>query len=177
MQTKKTPKAALDRTLKVLSERPEFGQRTHIASATLKEGMTCKADAKDFEIVTDVPKAMGGDAHGPSPGTLLRCAMASCVAIGIKSWAIRSDLDVMRVDVRFEADVDARGELGLDESVSPGFEAGRLFIQVVSHEAPVALKALIRTSLRYSPLMAAVRCNSPIETDIKLIHPTQGEPQ
>lgn len=174
MQPDKTPKAALDRTIKVLSERPEFGQRTHIASATLEAGMTCQANAKDFEIVTDVPKAMGGEARGPSPGTLLRCAMASCVAIGIKSWAIRSDLDVIHVDVRFEADVDARGEMGLDPSVSPGFDAGRLFIQVVSPEAPVALNALIQTSLKYSPLMTLVQCKSPIQVDIKLIHPQDG---
>lgn len=177
MQDTRTAKSALERTIKAVKARPEFGQRTYTATATLENGMTCAVTEKNHNLIADLPTAMGGDNEGPSPGALLRCAMASCVAIGIKSWAIRSDLTINCVDVRFEADSDARGELGICDAVAPGFEAGRLHIRVVSPDAPDAVRDAIKTSLTYSPLMDAVHFRTPIEVETQIIPSVNGMTQ
>ena len=48
----------------------------------------------------DIPKSIGGDGEGPSPSMILRSAISSCVAIGVKQWAARHAVPVDRVEVR-----------------------------------------------------------------------------
>ncbi|MEM7706167.1 MAG: OsmC family protein [Pseudomonadota bacterium] len=169
MQNLKDTKTALDRAARLVAERPAFGQRTYYATATLNGSMECLIREKHHDLIADVPPGMGGTDQGPSPSCLLRAAMASCVAIGIRSFAIRAEVEVEQVQVRFETDVDARGQLGVCASAAPGFEAGRLQISVYSCETPDAVKAVVQQSLTLSPMLDAVRCRTPIETCVKVI--------
>ena len=161
-------KAALNRAARIVQVKPEFGQRTFAATAVLEDGMRCKLREKDIELIADVPASMGGENAGPTPTMLLRCAMASCIAIGIKSFAARADIPLGRIDVRFETDVDARGQLGVSAAAAPGFEAGRLMIRVQTAADPASVHRAIDRSLAFSPLLDAVRCRTPIELAIEV---------
>ncbi len=169
MQSLNDTKAALDRAVRLVAEKPAFGQRSYHATATLNGSMECLIREKHHDLVADVPPSMGGTDQGPSPAGLLRAAMASCVAVGIRSFAIRADVEVGQIDVRFETDVDARGQLGVCASAAPGFEAGRLHIRVFTSEPPETVDAIVQRSLELSPLLDAVHCRTPIETHVKVI--------
>lgn len=51
------------------------------AIATLESGWRCNAAGPKGELlVTDMPKAIGGDGTAPTPGWFLRAALANCDA-------------------------------------------------------------------------------------------------
>ena len=146
-------KSAMERAARTVTLRPERGQRVYRNVATLEAGTCCRIEEADHEILLDVGRALGGNNAGPSPSMALRSAMSGCVAIGIKQWAAQSDIRIDRLEVVLETDVDARGQLGVDDAIVPGFDAIRLVITVESPAPRRRVLGIIETALKYSPLM------------------------
>lgn len=153
MQSPESMKQALERSTKAVTIRPAIGQYTHKNTAVIENGTRCRVQEKKFDFFVDVPPSVGGGGAGPTPGAFVRSALTSCVAIGIKLWAARAELPVNFVEVRLEADVDARGELGVDDDIAPGFLDMTLIIDVQSPSPPEEVEAVINRSLKYSPLL------------------------
>lgn len=151
-------KSALERSVQTVTLKPARGQRTYTNVATVGAGTICRTIEKDQEIIIDVGKAMGGEDAGPSPSTVLRAAFSSCLAIGIKLWASRDDVPMETITVAVDTDVDARGQLGVCDTVTPGFGAIAVAISIESDADPDAIERVIAKSLRHSPLMD-VFCN------------------
>ena len=116
--------------------------------------------------MVDVPKSMGGENTGPTPSTILRTALTSCVAIGIKMWAARRGVPIDRIEVSAETDVDARGQLGVCDAVTPGFEGIRMLIAMDSQAPQADLEEIVAVSLKYSPLIEVLDKPQPIETTL-----------
>ena len=152
MQTLEFTKTALARSTKAVTLRPQKGQYTHTNSAVIENGTACFVREKKFQMLVDVPPSIGGGGAGPTPGTLVRSALTSCIAIGVKLWAARADMQIDYVDVQLEADVDARGEMGVDDDIAPGFLVTRLIISVRTNAPKEDVEKVITRSLKYSPL-------------------------
>lgn len=161
-------KAALDRAANMVSTRPAVGQRVYLSTAIVEDGLTCHVQEKDHVILADLPASMGGENQGPSPSALLRAALSSCIAIGVKMWAAKFDVPVERVEVRVETGVDARGQFGVADEITPGFESFRTYIEVVSPASRDRITEVVETSLRYSPLVVALRQSQTIETKLSV---------
>ena len=170
MQTPEQIKCSLVRAMNTVRSRPSIGQRTYVSHATVSDGLECQVTEKDHSFTVDVPKSMGGDNTAASPAAFLRAAMSSCIAIGIKMWAARMDVPLARVDVWFEMDVDARGQLGACAGVAPGFDQVRLAIDAASTAPENAVEQVIETSLDHSPLMDVFRPHGTIETHVTITH-------
>lgn len=161
-------KAALDRAADTVSARPAVGQRVYVSTAVVEDGLACRVQEKDHVMVADLPPSMGGENQGPSPSTLLRAALSSCVAMGVKMWAARHSVPVERVEVRVETGVDARGQFGVADEVTPGFESVLTHIEVVSPAPPERVAEIVEMSLRFSPLVAALRQSQALETKLSV---------
>ncbi len=161
-------KAALDRAACTVRTRPAVGQRVYVSTAVVEDGLACRVQEKDHVIVADLPLSMGGENQGPSPSTLLRAALSSCVAMGVKMWAARHGVPVERVEVRVETGVDARGQFGVADEVTPGFESILTHIDVVSPAHPERVAEIVETSLRFSPLVHALRQSQAIATKLSV---------
>ena len=161
-------KVALDRAANMLEAKPAIGQRAYSSVATVASGLACAVTEKEWTFASDIPEAMGGENGAPSPSTLFRAAVASCVAMGIKMWAARKQVAIERVEVCFRTDVDARGQFGVCNDVAAGFEQANLSIRVVSVAAEGDVRAAIAASLRYSPMIDALKGGFPIKTDIEI---------
>ena len=170
MQTPEQIKRSLVRAMNTVRTRPSIGQRTYTSHATVTHGLECHVTEKDHSFTVDVPKSMGGDDTAASPAAYLRAAMSSCIAMGIRMWAARMDVPMTRVDVWFEMDVDARGQLGACAGVAPGFDRLRLTIDVASSAAAETVEQVIETSLTHSPLMDVFRPHGTIETNVTITH-------
>jgi uncharacterized OsmC-like protein len=156
MATPHEIKAALERASNTVSLKPAIGQRTYVTTAVLETGLVCRTEEKKHAITADLHPAMGGDDCGPSPAAIFRAALSSCIAVGVKMWAARKDVEVDRIEVRVETDVDARGQFGLAEDVPPGFGAIRMNIHVDSQADPARVREVVDLSLRLSPLIDAI---------------------
>lgn len=168
MQTLEFTKQALERSTKAVTMRPAVGQYTHKNTAAIENGTRCYVRDKHFDIVTDVPTSIGGNGGAPTPGALLRSALSSCVAIGIKLWAARADIQIDYLEVEVEGDVDARGEMGVDNGIAPGYLDLRMNISIRSNADPVAIKGIIDQSLKYSPLIDAFSREHKIQTALEV---------
>ncbi|MEM9570523.1 MAG: OsmC family protein [Pseudomonadota bacterium] len=171
MNSQSIIKSALERSVKTVTLKPARGQRTYTNTAIVEAGTVCRTVENDQEIILDVGKAMGGEDLGPSPSTMLRAAFSSCLAIGIKLWASRDDVPIDKITVVVDTDVDARGQLGVCDRVTPGFGTIAISISVQSDAAPAAIERVIEKSLHHSPLMD-VFCNSQrVETALAISAP------
>jgi uncharacterized OsmC-like protein len=159
-------RTALERAARMVAEKPAIGQRVYTSIAVVEHGLACRMREKDHVLNADLPRSMGGEDTGPSPSVLLRAALSSCVAMGVKMWAARRGVAVGRVEVRVETDVDARGQFGVADAIAPGFEDVRVHIQIDSSADPAVLREIVQTSLRYSPLVDAFCKSHAVATEI-----------
>ena len=160
---------SLERAVETVALKPTRGLRTYSNVATIVEGTRCRVIEQHDELLVDIPRSVGGESEGPSPSMILRSAISSCVAIGIKQWAARQSVPIARVDVTLETDVDARGQLGVSDEIAPGFLGLRLAISVVTAADPADVKDIVRRSLKYSPLMDVLQRAQAVETRIELL--------
>ncbi|MEM9045418.1 MAG: OsmC family protein [Pseudomonadota bacterium] len=165
-------RAALERAARTVTLRPERGQRTYTNIARVQHGTCCTISEGNDRMVIDVPQALGGAGAGPSPSTVLRAAFTSCIAIGIKQSAARESVEVDAIEVRLETDVDARGQLGLADEITPGFLGIRLQIDVRTPADPSKLDDIIAKSLRYSPLLEVFANPQSVTHQIRVAPPS-----
>ena len=159
-------KAALERANRTITQKPSVGQRVYVNTAVVENGLTCRVQEKHHVMTADLPPSMGGQDLGPSPSALLRAALSSCIAMGVKMWAARRDVAIDRVEVTVETDVDARGQFGVADEVTPGFEDVRIRIHIDSAADAALLNEIVETSFRYSPLMDAFRRAQAVATHL-----------
>lgn len=164
-------KQTLERAVKTVTLRPERGQRVYRNTATIDAGLLCHVEEAGRGLTLDMPKALGGADAGPNPSMILRSAMSGCVAIGVKQFAARRDVPVDRIEVTLETDVDARGQLGVSEDVTPGFEGTRLNIVVTSSSSAEVIREIVEETLKYSPLVDVFVRSQPVEHRISAIRP------
>jgi putative redox protein len=53
-------------------------------------------------LLTDAPKAFGGEETGPEPHDLLAAALGACTALTVMMYAQRRKMDLQDIDVRIQ---------------------------------------------------------------------------
>ena len=106
---------------------------------------------REVAVAADRPAALGGGDDGPAPGELLLIALGSCVAQAFVEVAALQGIGLDEVDVRVEAGLDLRGNLGV-EGVRPGLAHIHLDVEVASAALGELLDGLLDDSVRRSPI-------------------------
>jgi uncharacterized OsmC-like protein len=150
MDDRERIKDALDRSAKAVALRPGVGQGTARATARVTDGLRCDVTEGPWTLSAALPDTYGGDGGAPTPGVLGRSALASCVALGYAMWAARMDLPIDELTVEVEADYDARGELGVDDGIAPGYTQVRYTVSVVSSASEERVREVLDVADRYS---------------------------
>src|SRR5690349_19753916 len=114
-------KDALERNVKVMSARPSVGQGTAVTKVTLHPGLSCDVEDGPWKFSVGMTEKYGGQNNAPNPGVYGRAALGSCLAIGYAMWAARLEIQIRSLTVEVRAKYDVRGELGVDDSVRPGY--------------------------------------------------------
>ena len=100
---------ALQRAAHVFSKRPETAQMQKTSTARVTGGTRCEFMEDEWRYVADMPQALGGTAEGPTPGTLIRAGLATCLSIGYSMRAAYLGIPVRSVVVELHTSVDNRG--------------------------------------------------------------------
>ncbi len=112
---------------------------------------------RDFELVSDSGPGFGGSSRGPSSPELLLGVLASCLTHVYLIGAAHQDVALEAVHVRFEAENNDAGLLGLATADPPYPFNIRGRVRVVSDAAPSRLAALHEFAARACPLTQLVR--------------------
>ena len=150
-------RTAIERNRKVLARRPSVGQNTAVTRVRVRDGMTCDIEAGSWTLTADMSEKYGGRGEGPDPGVLGRAGLGSCLAIGYMIFAARRGVPIDDLTVEVQADYDVRGELAVDDSVSPAYSEIRLVVEARSSAPEAEVAAVLDEAERYSPWLTIIR--------------------
>lgn len=138
------------------------------AVAVMEDGLRCRAEGGDgWTVVTDMPAPVGGGGTAPTPGWLIRAALASCAATTIAMRAAELDIALTRLEVTAESETDMRGLLDVGDDVEPGPVDARLRVRLAADGADEEqLRELVEWADSHSPVGDCVRRAVPLELEI-----------
>lgn len=138
------------------------------ATAVIESGLRCRAEGGEgWAVVTDMPPPVGGQGTAPTPGWLIRAALASCAATTIAMRAAELDLPLTLLEVTAESETDMRGILGVGDDVEPGPVSARLRVRLAAEAGDEQLlEELVKWADDHSPVGDCVRRAVPVELEI-----------
>ena len=149
-------RAAQERVIAVLQQKPKAALSTVKGSGRIEDGLTCRFRQGDHQAVMDMGKVLGGEGKGPTPGFFIRAGLAGCVAIGVKLTATREKVPLERVDVDIEMDFDDGALLGVGSNSAAPL-ATRIIISVQSSAPWKEVTAMVDRALAADPFYLALR--------------------
>ncbi len=174
MSGAKDLKTSIERSIRAMKLRPNVGQGTATTTVRVRSGVTCDIEDGPWKLVGDEAPGDGGAGLGPDPGVFGRAALGSCLAMGYAMWAAKLEIPVESIEVVVEADYDARGRYGVDDSVAPGWTALRYTARITSPAGEEKVRELVEFADRHSPLLDDFRRAVPVTGELRIAQ-TVGE--
>jgi uncharacterized OsmC-like protein len=116
-----------------------------------------------------MPKAIGGQASAPSPGWLLRAALANCDVTLIAMRAAQLGVTLTTLEVTVDSESDDRGLLGMDDSISAGPLTMRTRVRIgAGGVTPDQLREIVEWAEAHSPVGDALRRAVSAQTEIEI---------
>jgi uncharacterized OsmC-like protein len=139
------------------------------ATAVIEEGLRSKATGPDnATLVSDMPAAIGGGGAAPSPGWLLRAALANCDATVIAMRAAQEGVTLTTLEVTVDSESDDRGLLGMDDSIPAGPLSVRTRVSIAAEGvAPDRLREIVEWAEAHSPVADAIGRAVPKKVEIE----------
>ncbi len=129
--------------------------------------IACSVDLGRAVYEAQAHPGVGGAGTGACSGDLLLGALAACAQLTCQMVATAMGIEVQRMEVVVEGDLDLRGTLGLDREVSAGFGAIRVRFEIDAPGAsPEQLASLHEKTERYCTVLQTLRRAPAIETEL-----------
>lgn len=109
-----------------------------------------------FVFTNGEPPVLLGNNEGGNPVEFLLHALAGCVTTTFVLHAMARGITIRELSTQLEGDMDLQGLLGLDESVSPGYEEIRIKLNVKADCSDEELDDLLAYTERHSPVCNTV---------------------
>jgi len=165
--TAKNFKAIWDQKRDVLLANPDKCAVTVKADSHLVDGFMSRVKARDFDIVVDQNKGMGGTDQGPRPSEYVLAALAACHEVTYRLYADALGIPLDEVSVSVTGHSDARGFLGLDDSVRAGFSHVTGEIKVQTSASDEQLEQLRQAVNQHCPVLDDLR--NPVSVELDLV--------
>jgi uncharacterized OsmC-like protein len=138
------------------------------AVAVLEAGLRCRAEGPNgATLFSDMPPPLGGGGSAPSPGWLLRAALANCDATVIAMRAAQLGIVLKTLEVTVASESDDRGVVGVFDSVPPGPLSVQVRVRIAADDASAKeLRELVHWAEKHSPVSDAVRRAVPVTTEV-----------
>jgi uncharacterized OsmC-like protein len=151
-----------------LAEHPDAAVATDSAATAVREdGLRFRIDGPWASLTSDMAESVGGGASAPTPGWLLRGALAACDATLVAMEAARDGIELTELEVNVESDSDFRGVLGVDRSVHAGPLTVRVRTRVAATNATDdQLRTIVERAESRSPVQDALAREVTITTEV-----------
>lgn len=172
MSTQAHVRQSLQGVIEYYTQNPDHAlSQDKEAIAVIEDGLRARAAGPDGQtLVCDMPTALGGGATAPSPGWMMRAALANCEAVMIALRAAQLGVELTTLEVRVDSLSDDRGMLGMDDSKPAGplsMKVGvRIGAQGVSAET---LQQIVEWAEKHSPVGEPLARRMPVEYIMTLV--------
>ncbi|MFN8161966.1 MAG: OsmC family protein [Solirubrobacterales bacterium] len=159
---------AIEKASGYLAENPDAATGTDaVATAVLEAGLRFRVDGPSGAVTTDMSESVGGGASAPTPGWLMRAALAACDATTVAMEAARDGVELSDLSVSVESDSDFRGVLGVDGGSHPGPLQVRTRIELAAPDATEKqLREIVQRAEERSPVRDALARELSMTTEI-----------
>jgi uncharacterized OsmC-like protein len=160
--------SAMERASHYLTEHPEAATASDSAATAVREdGLRFRVDGPWASLTSDMADSVGGGASAPTPGWLLRAALAACDATLVAMEAARDGIELTDLQVSVESESDFRGVLGVDPSVQAGPLSMRVAIRLAASDATdEQLRAIVERAESHSPVRDALARDVAMTTEV-----------
>lgn len=141
------------------------------AIAVIEEGLRVRATGPDGQtLLCDMPNALGGGASAPTPGWMMRAALANCETIMISLRTAQLGIELNTLEVRVDSTSDDRGLLGMDDAVPAGPLNMKISIRIGADGASSAqLHEIVEWAEKHSPVGNALARAMPTEYAVEIV--------
>jgi uncharacterized OsmC-like protein len=161
-------RSAIEAASEHLKEHPDAATGPDATATAVREGgLRFRLEGPKGELTTDMSATVGGGASAPTPGWLLRAALAACDATAVTMEAARQGIELSDLTVSVESDTDFRGALGVDGAPSAGPIEIRVRVELASPDATEdQLREIVQRAESRSPVHDALVREMPMTTEI-----------
>jgi uncharacterized OsmC-like protein len=161
-------RGAIEKASAYLAENPDAATDTDAAATAIREdGLRFRVDGPRGAVITDMAESVGGGASAPTPGWLLRAALAACDATTVAMESARAGIELTELTVSVESDSDFRGVLGVDGGASPGPLEVRTRVEVTARDATEEqLREIVQRAEERSPVRDALLREVSMTTEV-----------
>ncbi|MBW3613209.1 MAG: OsmC family protein [Chloroflexi bacterium] len=162
-------RAAMERAAQYLADHPDEARYTDsVARARGEGGLRVVVEGPAGErLETDMPPAVGGAGSAPSPGWVLRAAVAACVTSLAMMRAAHLGLTGFVCEVEVDSESDDRGILGLDPSTPSGPLSVRVGLRMAADGQGLdRLEEIAVWAVDHCPVSDAVRRGVPVHIEV-----------
>ena len=119
---------------------------------------------RKFSIAADEPFELLGENTAPNPQELLMTAFNACIMVGYVANASVLGVNLDKVEIETEGELDLRGFLGLDPNVKPGYDSIKYVVRLKGDGTPEQFATIHenvrKTSPNYFNIASPVKVNS-----------------
>ncbi len=125
--------------------------------------------AQDFDIMIDEPCELLGTGKHPNPQQVLFAAINTCIMNTFVVNAAVRGIRLEKLEIELEGDIDLRGYLGIDESVTKGYEELNFILRVKGDGTREQFEELLEVACNHSPNYYTITHPVPINGRIEMI--------
>ena len=161
---------SVEGSIEYLTAHPEEVRYTDSPAIAVIDGLRSTVQGTNGEsLLTDMPRSVGGADSAPSPGWLLRAAIASCEATLIAMRAAQEGIELSALEVTVDSESDDRGILRMDASVPAGPLSVRIHVKAAARGVSAEkLGEIVEWADHHCPVSDAVRRAVPTTVDVEL---------
>lgn len=144
------------------------GVSTRLAGYEIDGALHHDGEREHF-LRTDEYVELGSTDTAPGPAEMMLAATGSCIATTTRAYAAVKGLDLTRVDVAIEGDLNMRGMFGLDAAARPGLNEVRVTITIEGDGDEDALREVALLGYKFSPVTDSVHNGVPVKPDVRVV--------
>jgi uncharacterized OsmC-like protein len=116
----------------------------------------------------------GGEGDLACSGDILLAALAACQEITIRMVAAAMRIELERLELSVEGDLDFRGTMGVDPETPVGFQRIRTRVALAADAPADRLERLVQRAERYCVVAATLRDSPELTTTFEAVSTTAG---
>ncbi|WP_452599822.1 OsmC family protein [Pontimicrobium sp. MEBiC01747] len=106
---------------------------------------------RDFEFVIDEPSQLLGVNHAPNPAEYMLGGLAGCMAVTFMAGATAMKIEINKLNIEIDGELDLNGFLGIDKQVNSGFPELKFIFNVQGNGTQEQYNKLIERVMQHSP--------------------------
>lgn len=160
-------KTVIDETQAMYRADPDKAKLVFKTSSNLGGRFRSDVTIREHSLTIDEPPGIGGTDEGPSPVEVILAALGSCQEITYRAYATALGIELDKVSVSLEGDIDFKGFFAVDESVRPGFDKIRAVVSIESNAPAEDLEKLRNVVNAHCPVLDILA--NPVPVDLEFV--------